>query len=42
MEPAVAIEKDARAPWATWEYPHWIGLAVRALYLASVPEGATT
>ena len=45
MEPAAAIEKDARAPWATWatwEDPHWIGPAVQGLYQTSVPEGPTT
>jgi len=42
MEPAAAIEKDARARWATWEYPHWAGLVVQALCQTSVPEGPTT
>lgn len=39
---AAAIEKDARARWTTWDYPYWIGLAVRALYQAGLSEGATT
>jgi hypothetical protein len=39
---AAAIEKDARARWTTWDYPYWIGLAVRAVYQAGLPEGATT
>ena len=42
MEPAAAIEKDARARWATWEYPCWIGLAVQALCQTSVPQGPMT
>jgi hypothetical protein len=39
---AAAIEADARARWTTWDYPYWIGLAVRALYQAGLPEGAAT
>jgi len=39
---AAAIETDARARWVTWDYPYWIGLAVRALYQAGLPEGAAT
>jgi hypothetical protein len=39
---AAAIGKDARAPWTTWDYPCWIGLAVRVLYQAGPPEGAAT
>lgn len=42
MEPAAAIEKDARAPRATWDHPCWIGLAVQGLCQTSVPEGPTT
>ena len=42
MEPTAAIEKDARARWATWAYPYWIGLAVQGLYQTSVPEGPAT
>ncbi|MFI0424427.1 MBL fold metallo-hydrolase [Spongiactinospora sp. 9N601] len=31
-ETAAALDTDARARWATWERPEWIGLAARAFY----------
>ena len=39
---AAAIEKDARAPWTTWDYPYWISLAVRAIYQVGSSEGVAT